>query len=354
MSLEFHSLPLDVRQQARVVYETERIGFQTLAKRFGTNHDTLHVLAAREGWKAFQDGMDDIAEDVEVAIMTQQLPHPAPDQVPPHRATRRGRPMRGRDDAQRALNAKAIEAARRLYRPGQTNMSDLARTLNVGRKVLYNARKLERWDQASPKSDPSVPAVEVLGPGEDPQKTQMRVALAAIRASMTVNQIRQLERYDALLGRYWHWLECYLAPHEHVDVSGMNADEAAEKVAMTQRQALGMLTPTDRDSLTGVVKTLSDALFRSIELKRQVAGLDKVALLRPGMEPGDPATAMDGPELINVDDLSTADLRAVRAGMELLERHRRDRREVPMPPAPDTIDDLLGPEPQVVEPTIPR
>jgi hypothetical protein len=365
MPLEFYALPLQVRDRCRVLYETENISFATLAKRFGTNHGTLHSLAEREGWMRFNQGVRNIAEEVEAAIMTQELPHPAPDKVPPHRPAPsttdkrdKGRPTRGRPRrAAESHTAKAIAAARKLYQPGKTNMMELARVLHVDTKALYYARKQEKWDEAPPPPQPSVAAVQVLGPGEDPQKTQLRITLAAIRAAMSVEQIRQLERFDTLLGKYWYWLEVYLAPHQYVDTANMTKRKADAALAKAQRTALRMIAPTEKDSFTAGLRTLSDALFRSIELKRSVAGLNKVIVgnVPSGLQPGDPGDEnADGPQLIDVDGLSTEDLRAVRRGMELLERHQRDHRAIPLPPVPDPIDDLLGPEAEVIEPTIPR
>jgi hypothetical protein len=70
-----------------------------------------------------------------------------------------------------------------------------------------------------------------------------------------------------------HLIEVYLEPRRFVDINGLAEDEAAERIVATQKVALRMLLPTERDTLAGAIKVLTEAITRNITLKRSVAGL---------------------------------------------------------------------------------
>jgi hypothetical protein len=180
------------------------------------------------------------------------------------------------------------------------------------------------------------------------EKAQLRITLAAIRAAMSVEQVQMLPYHRAVLARYSHLIEVYLEPQCFVDTKGLDADQAAERIVAAQKVALRMLLPTERDTQAGAVKVLTDAVGRTIQLQRTLAGLDKVAAAtsRPG-EPNNPIANEDDRKarIIDLEALVIADLRAVPYGMEILDRHHRKRPDAPMPPPPEPIDDLLASEP---------
>jgi hypothetical protein len=194
--------------------------------------------------------------------------------------------------------------------------------------------------QDCPKNTESVRLTAQTSAG----KAQLRVTLAAIRAAMSVEQVHVLEHHQALLAQYSHHLEVYLEPQRFVDTRGLGEAEAAERVVAVQKDALRTLLPTERDTLAGAIKVLTDAVGRTIQLQRAVAGLDKVAsaALRPG-DPNNPSGDEDGMkgQIIDLEALGTADLRAVQHGMEILDRHHRKQQDAPKPPPPEPIDDLL-------------
>lgn len=181
------------------------------------------------------------------------------------------------------------------------------------------------------------------------EKARLRVTLTAIKSFMTLEQVEQLDHHEALLRRYRHLMEVYLEPMRFVDVEGLNDDEKAEKIVATQRLAMHMLLPTERDTLAGAVKVLTDALRSSIVLKRAVVGLHPVKG-GSSMTSKDPLFR-DDPEaeekvkgLLDLSRLETGQLRHVQEAMEMLERHQHRQQEAPRPPDPDPIDDLRNPD----------
>ena len=176
-----------------------------------------------------------------------------------------------------------------------------------------------------------------------------RRALAEIRATMTQAQIELLKQHEALLRRLSHIIEVYLEPERCVDLEGLNDGEQEEKIEATRALALRILLPTERDTLTGTIKTLTAALHANIDLTRKVAGLQgaKGAALngRPGGRIDDDGVADSEENLMK--KLSTQELRQVTQAMELLQRRQHEQREAPMPPLPEPIDDLFDPPNQL-------
>jgi hypothetical protein len=200
------------------------------------------------------------------------------------------------------------------------------------------------------KNDP----VELLPEPSSQERTQLRVTLAAIRAAMSVEQVQRLDRHMGLLLRYSHLLEVYLEPHRFVDTEKLSKDDAAEKVVAAQKVALRMLLPSDRDTLSGAIKVMTESLRVTLAMQRTVVGLERLpasALRRPGAPgEGDPFAEEDkAPKLLDVDALTTEDLSAVQYAMEMVDRSHRKSQEPPKPPLPAPIDDLLGPAPVVVK-----
>ena len=165
-------------------------------------------------------------------------------------------------------------------------------------------------------------AVQVLPTSGREEKAQLRITLSAIRAMMSLEQVEQLEHHRALLRRYAHLIECYLEPQRFVDLDGLDDEAKAAKIVGTQKLALSLLLPTERDTLAGAIRTLTGAIRDNIALARMVASLDKV---KAGISsrPEDPVEHAGAP-LVNLDAMGTGQLRHVQQAMELL-------REAPAP-----------------------
>jgi len=122
-----------------------------------------------------------------------------------------------------------------------------------------------------------------------------------------------------------------------------------------------MLLPTERDTLAGAFKVLTEAIRSSIVLKRAVVGLHPVkggATLpsRDAIFRDDPEAEADVKKLLDLSKLGTGELRHVQQAMEMLQQHQHRQSEAPKPPDPDPIEDLRNPdyvEPGT-EPEVPR
>jgi hypothetical protein len=193
------------------------------------------------------------------------------------------------------------------------------------------------------------------------EKTRLRVTLTAIKSMMTLEQVQQLEHHEALLRRYSHLIEVYLEPMRFVDVEGLDDDMKAEKIVATQRLAMQMLLPTERDTLAGAFKVLTEAIRSSIVLKRAVVGLHPVkgGATMPSRDPmfrDDPEAEAEVKGLLDLSTLDTGQLRHVQQAMEMLQRHQHRQNAAPTPPDPDPIEDLRNPDyvPPETDPEIPR
>jgi hypothetical protein len=187
------------------------------------------------------------------------------------------------------------------------------------------------------------------------EKATLRVALAAIRAKMTLEQVEQLDRHEAILHGFTHFFEVYLAPERFVDVAGLVDDEQADPIEKMRLSALRVLLPTERDTLHGALRTLTHSLQQTVTLKRRIVGLGDLKTKSNAGGFPDPWTDEDrAPPLVDLSTMSTEDLRTVQRGMELLERHQHVVREPPIPPRPDPIDDLYEASAPGVEPDKPR
>jgi hypothetical protein len=136
-----------------------------------------------------------------------------------------------------------------------------------------------------------------------------------------------------------------------VDLAGLSNDQAADRIVAAQQLALRMLLPTERDTLAGAIKTLTYSLARTIAMKRAVANLDKApaGAFRSG-DPDNPAAGDDLPgKGLDVDAMDTTALQAVQRAMEMVDRHHKRHLLPPIPPPPDSIEDLMGPEAVVVQ-----
>jgi hypothetical protein len=127
----------------------------------------------------------------------------------------------------------------------------------------------------------------------------------------------------------------YLAPHEYVKTEGLEDEVAKDNLLAVQRAALTLLLPTEGDTFAGMLRALSVSLKETVGLKRAIAGLAKTS--------GQKSLENDDPALAPVRDfaaMASADLRIVRAGQMLLSGEVIKDREPPVPPPPDSLDDL--------------
>jgi hypothetical protein len=291
--------------------------------------------------------------------------------------SRIGRPrkyLRNRNTIPTTPEQLLFRTARELYEIGALSCGEVARKLGIPRHRIYSAAKAEKWvapkasgngrnppipsptpapasdllrfPTASQKPVRKLPEVEVAEPTKE-QKDLLQLALQVIRAAMTVEQVRQLERHEEVLSRYTNLLEIYLDPRRFAEPD-LEPEELEQRLTSLQSTAQRMLMPTQHDSLAGAIDTLTRALAKSIELKRSITGMSKLTG-KPIVGVSVEVSENQGPKLVDLDALSTDELRIVQRGMELLERNHGDKREVPVPPPPASIDDLLGPEPQAVQ-----
>jgi hypothetical protein len=93
-------------------------------------------------------------------------------------------------------------------------------------------------------------------------------------ATMSLEQVELPERHVELLESYSHLLEVYLDPERFLDLTGLNENEKAGKIGSTRKLAPGVLPPNEKDTLTGVIKTVTNRLQQIVTLKRTVVGLD--------------------------------------------------------------------------------
>ncbi len=346
---------------AKLLYETREISFSQLTGQFDIQKTLIGGFSNKQGWTPFPNVVEQLAKQVETEAMEAVKKHrpgrPVNGQKPfelPKRSP--GRPRiypRDRNARPTTEEQILIKQARELWEAGKGNKAQVAALLGIPVTRLYHASKVQNWvDPRLAKMKAEYPesfatsGFIIPPPSPDTAKAQLQITLSAIRGMMSRRQIYQLDDFEELIAKYGHLIEVYLDPHRFVDERGLSADEIVRRVAEVQGTALRLLTPTKQDSLSGSLKTYTDALMRSIELKRAIAGLNK--LVPPPDGEVDEEQGGDR-HILDMQTLSTEELRVVQRGMELLERHQRAARSLPRPPAPDGIDDLLGPEPQVVQ-----
>ena len=177
--------------------------------------------------------------------------------------------------------------------------------------------------------------------------------LGQLRAVLSLQQVQQLERHEKLLADYGHMMQVYLTPHEYVDVTGKSAQDAEDLVRAVQRAAMSLLLPTERDSLAGSIKALTQSVATVVQLKRLVMGIAKhgrqlgVGNSNSQDEDGDEPKASRGE--LNGLDLPT--LRSVRGAMQVLTGQKAEARDPPKPPEPEPLDDLVVERPR--DPDVP-
>jgi hypothetical protein len=195
-----------------------------------------------------------------------------------------------------------------------------------------------------PRQHHSVP--RLLPIAKCDEKAIPHATLRATRAAMTLRQIEQAEAYERLLHRYMHLLNVYLEPQRFMDLAGLDENAKALKAEAMRKMALGVLLPAKGDTLTGTIKILTSAIEQIITLKRKLVGLEKANGGMGGF-PSPPGSLDDDDgdrRRRNLSSLTTAELRVVTQGMEILDRHQHEMKDAPMPPPPEPLDDLFEPD----------
>lgn len=203
----------------------------------------------------------------------------------------------------------------------------------------------------------AIPQLPEYGPEK---KSQIRTTLGAIKAMMTIEQVQVLEEHEGILRRYSHLMKTFLDPLSVLDVTGLGPDEIKDHAAATQVLALKQLLPTERDTLAGAIKQLTESMIRSMEMKRKILGLHEIraGTSRVGRENPDDLVEQAGTAELGqvkvagggapaIGAMGTGELRQVARAMELIQRRQQLVQEAPKPPAPDPIDFLMddGPDP---------
>lgn len=389
---------------ARLEYEGNAVSFRDLERMFGISRSHFGKIAQREKWVKFVPS--DPAADIETAILVAGLQRRTGRRPKYAKPGTVGVSPQAADERQRLICAREeYEASGHGGHSGQT-VTELARKYGFQPGKLRYVARMEGWTKPPPSPAPPPASEPGSGPADRPaepvpaetpptpagaswvkvaretplrtadvinfpgaappaqrsaspvarwlpersveDKQKLRVALSAIRAVMSVEQVQQLERHEGLLERYSHLLDMYLHPQRFVSPDGLTEEQHGEEIIRVQTLAARILMPSDRDTLGTTVKTLTDALHKTITLKRAIAGLDKVspAALRGLTDDADDRNK--GPTL-DLSAIDVEELRQVQRSMELVERHHRAHQEPPKPPLGQSIDDLLGPEAVVVQ-----
>jgi hypothetical protein len=134
------------------------------------------------------------------------------------------------------------------------------------------------------------------------ERAKIRVQLAELRGVLSMQHLQLLGRVKQIISDYGHMLQVYLAPHEFAELEGLDESTAMETLMGIQRAALGLLLPTERDTLANALKTFVAAMRDSIQLERMVAGLPVKG--RPvGDHPGErQADGEGGPEGVKLEE----------------------------------------------------
>ena len=323
-------------------YEVLRLGYKVISRRYGIPRSTVAFLATSQKWvkpgpppPSPPEG-DIAARGVEPATLAEGLCHcPRAGEPPAEPVVKRprGRPRKQRHSEEipaRSIMSSAEPESDTPALEGQPPDPPSSKAaVSASPEGPRSPRSPEAPDRLKRKGAkdaqtaiilnfPTLPppprnrmgAIHTLPELTGEEKAKFRVTLAAIRARMSLEQLAQLERHEALLGRYGHLLDVYLDPVRFVDLAGLNDDEKAAKILATQQQALGTLLPTARDTLAGAIKTLTDAVQQVIMLKRKVVGLDKVKAGSDSVRPADSlAEAGDKPQLVSLESMTPEQIR---------------------------------------------
>jgi hypothetical protein len=157
---------------------------------------------------------------------------------------------------------------------------------------------------------------------------KVRPELATLREMLTARQIALLDRHQRLIEDFIHVLQVYIAPDAILDLSGFPAIERETHVARLRRTALSLLLPTERDTLSSAIKTLTGAVAATVQLQRTVAGVTTAR-----------AHEDEGGKRLDLSKLGTPALVQIHEAMQLL---RGDCERCSPPPVPAVAEPIEG------------
>jgi hypothetical protein len=164
----------------------------------------------------------------------------------------------------------------------------------------------------------------------------MRVQLSSLRGALALQQMRQLDEHDALLDDYQQMLALYLNPARFVDVTGLDAALAVQRLEEASRAAGRVVLPAERDTLAGAIMALNKARIGSFTAKRAAAGINPRQLLGSASHRDDDVADVAPPAA-----LTLGDLRSVQTAMQLLRGAVQRSDAPPKPPPPEGLEDLI-------------
>ena len=190
---------------------------------------------------------------------------------------------------------------------------------------------------------PQKPDIEPFPVRDAAEQAALQIQMGAMRGELSVQHMRMLARHEQLVADWEHSIRVYLRPHDYVDVTGLSAEEAQDKVSRVQHAALALALPTERDTLSGAFKTLNASYVTIIQLQRLAMGFPAkggrpAGRGTPGADAGDDDEAEPG---VDLEQLPLTTLRDVHAAMRVMTGHKERASEPPMPPPPESLDDLV-------------
>lgn len=347
--------------EARHLYETTPTSFEKLGVQFGLSGNTLFDWARKQGWERYKPPaptpteLEHAAQHVHDSALAAGLA-----EITRPKQKRKAKSRRKPAKRVRNIEPRAVVLARkRAERAAAEAQKNLAPPDQEGAPVSPAQEGEDPRPDSSRKTGATAAIIQFPGAKPPPEKdtplrfpvqskedrAELKMQMAALRGVLTVQQIAQLERHEEILSSYTHLLHVYLSTHEFVDLEGLSEEEAEEKLHRIQRAAMSRLLPTERDTLSGAIKTLTHSLIQVVQTKRLVAGIAKQGRLPTGRrrdlvgDDDDEESTSERRGEATALDLET--LRTVRDAMQVLTGHREDRREPPKPPEPEPLDDLV-------------
>jgi hypothetical protein len=200
---------------------------------------------------------------------------------------------------------------------------------------------------------PSDPPVDIFRLRSKQETLKLRSELSQARGAISMRQLQQLQNTQTVVADYEHYFRVYLKPQDFLDQGEMADEVYQDRLSQLRKLALSYLAPTERDTLSGAVKTLMSARTTVIQLERLIAGITAQPGIA-GTEKHQVRTDENG-EPQPIGDLSEFDLetlRNVKGSMELLLGRQARASEPPKPPAPESLDDLKAPPNDLPEPDL--
>jgi hypothetical protein len=333
---------------ARWEYEVTEIGARPLAMKFGVSRHSIREWIRKQGWTkahplrcyAGDAGQQRFQDDVRAAIGRALDKKP----IPPLEETLM-LPAAGKwpTPAEPARRADAIAASTWELPADQPKLPKInpetgpESGASMGKRRPAAATVVRVSGAYLPPLSPNKAGSPTAFPLRSrTEVAALRVQLSTLRGELALQQMRQLETHNELLWEYHHLLSVFLNPGKHVDVTGLDAEQAAARLDEVSRQAGRLALPTERDTLAGAIAALSKALIATLAATRSAAGVNP-RQLRGGGPPCD----QDEAQTPRTAALDLSQLRYVRGAMELLNGNAQRNTEPPQPPPPEGVDDLV-------------